>query len=553
MLRSLHIKNYALIEELHMDFEAGFSVITGETGAGKSIILGAINLLLGQRADVKSIRVGATKCVIEAFFDISLYEMQPFFEENKLDYEDTCILRREIQSSGKSRAFINDTPVSLALLRDLGDQLLDIHSQHQNLLLNKEGFQLDVLDIIAGNENLNVDYRKAYDQWRKLEKALSQLRDLAEKAKADEDYIRFQLDQFAEACIKAGEKENLEQEVEILTHSEDIKSSLFKLTQLLEADEVGILTLMRECSTELAQLKSVYPEVEELASRMESASIELKDLAQEIADNEDRVVYSPERLKEAEDRLNTIYSLEQKHRVQSVDELLAIEEDFIQKLNDITSYDDQIEELTQETSIALVGAKALAEKLSAARKIAAKKVEQGLSGRLLPLGMPNVRFQIEITQRENLSSSGEDTVAFLFSANKNGVLQNITSVASGGEIARVMLSIKAMIAGAVKLPTIIFDEIDTGVSGEIADRMADMMVEMGGLDRQVISITHLPQIAAKGSSHFKVYKEDNELETISNIKKLGKQERIEEIANMLSGATLTDAALSNAKSLLGFK
>lgn len=553
MLRSLHIKNYALIEELHMDFEAGFSVITGETGAGKSIILGAINLLLGQRADVKSIRVGATKCVIEAFFDISLYEMQPFFEENKLDYEDTCILRREIQSSGKSRAFINDTPVSLALLRDLGDQLLDIHSQHQNLLLNKEGFQLDVLDIIAGNENLNVDYRKAYDQWRKLEKALSQLRDLAEKAKADEDYIRFQLDQFAEACIKAGEKENLEQEVEILTHSEDIKSSLFKLTQLLEADEVGILTLMRECSTELAQLKSVYPEVEELASRMESASIELKDLAQEIADNEDRVVYSPERLKEAEDRLNTIYSLEQKHRVQSVDELLAIEEDFIQKLNDITSYDDRIEELTQETSIALVGAKALAEKLSAARKIAAKKVEQGLSGRLLPLGMPNVRFQIEITQRENLSSSGEDTVAFLFSANKNGVLQNITSVASGGEIARVMLSIKAMIAGAVKLPTIIFDEIDTGVSGEIADRMADMMVEMGGLDRQVISITHLPQIAAKGSSHFKVYKEDNELETISNIKKLGKQERIEEIANMLSGATLTDAALSNAKSLLGFK
>lgn len=553
MLRSLHIKNYALIEELHMDFEAGFSVITGETGAGKSIILGAINLLLGQRADVKSIRVGATKCVIEAFFDISLYEMQPFFEENKLDYEDTCILRREIQSSGKSRAFINDTPVSLALLRDLGDQLLDIHSQHQNLLLNKEGFQLDVLDIIAGNENLNVDYRKAYDQWRKLEKALSQLRDLAEKAKADEDYIRFQLDQFAEACIKAGEKENLEQEVEILTHSEDIKSSLFKLTQLLEADEVGILTLMRECSTELAQLKSVYPEVEELASRMESASIELKDLAQEIADNEDRVVYSPERLKEAEDRLNTIYSLEQKHRVQSVDELLAIEEDFIQKLNDITSYDDRIEELTQETSIALVGAKALAEKLSVARKIAAKKVEQGLSGRLLPLGMPNVRFQIEITQRENLSSSGEDTVAFLFSANKNGVLQNITSVASGGEIARVMLSIKAMIAGAVKLPTIIFDEIDTGVSGEIADRMADMMVEMGGLDRQVISITHLPQIAAKGSSHFKVYKEDNELETISNIKKLGKQERIEEIANMLSGATLTDAALSNAKSLLGFK
>ena len=553
MLRSLHIKNYALIEELHMDFDAGFSVITGETGAGKSIILGAINLLLGQRADVKSIRVGASKCVIEAFFDIQLYQMKPFFDDNAIDYDDTCILRREIQSSGKSRAFINDTPVSLTLLRELGDQLLDIHSQHQNLLLNKEGFQLDVLDIIAGNDELNASYAKAYEAWRKLEKSLSELVKLSEKTKADEDYIRFQLEQFAEACVKSGEKELLEQEVETLTHAEDIKSSLYKLTQTLEADEVGVLTLMRECSVELSQLKNIYPEVEELATRMMSASIELKDLAQEIAEKEEHVVYSPERLREAEERLNTIYSLEQKHRVQSTDELLAIEQDFINRLSEITSYDDRIADLTAQVARAFEGAQSLAQKLTTTRKEAAKKVEQELSTRLLPLGMPNVRFQIEISQRETLGGSGADAVAFLFSANKNGVLQNITSVASGGEIARVMLSIKAMIAGAVKLPTIIFDEIDTGVSGEIADKMAGMMVEMGGLDRQVISITHLPQIAAKGSSHFKVYKEDNDLETVSNIKRLDKKERIEEIANMLSGATLTEAALSNAKSLLGFK
>lgn len=553
MLRSLHIKNYALIEELHMDFDAGFSVITGETGAGKSIILGAINLLLGQRADVKSIRIGASKCIIEAFFDIRLYDMKSFFDENTIDYDDVCILRREIQSSGKSRAFINDTPVSLALLRELGDQLLDIHSQHQNLLLNKEGFQLDVLDIIAGNDALNASYTKAYNAWRKLEKSLSELIELSEKTKADEDYIRFQLGQFAEACVKAGEKELLEQEVETLTHAEDIKSSLYKLTQTLEADEVGVLTLMRECTVELSQLKSIYPEIEELATRMVSASIELKDLAQEISEKEEHVVYSPERLREAEERLNIIYSLEQKHRVQSTDELLAIEQDFIQRLNEITSYDDRIAELSEQVADAFAVAESLANKLSSARKGAAKKVEQELSTRLLPLGMPNVRFQIEMNQRETLGASGLDAVAFLFSANKNGVLQNITSVASGGEIARVMLSIKAMIAGAVKLPTIIFDEIDTGVSGEIADKMASMMVEMGGLDRQVISITHLPQIAAKGSSHFKVYKEDNELETISNIKRLDKKERIAEIANMLSGATLTEAALSNAKSLLGFK
>lgn len=475
MLRSLHIKNYALIEELHMSFDAGFSVITGETGAGKSIILGAINLLLGQRADVKSIRRGEKKCVIEAVFDISKYNMKSYFKENELEYDDECILRREVQSSGKSRAFINDSPSSVSQIRELGEQLIDIHSQHQNLLLNKEGFQLNVLDIIAGNEQILSEYVQVYTEWKTLEKSLKKLTDLAEQSKADEDYIRFQLEQFAEANLKVGEKELLIQESETLEHAEDIKSSLYKLTQIFESDEVGLLALLKEGLLELNNLQNIYPEAEELAQRMESAVIELKDIAQEIADKSENVVYNPERLQEVENRLNIIYSLEQKHRVQSVEELMALEEDFVTRLNDITSYDERIEELTNQCAVAFDKAKSKAAQLSNSRKIAAIKIEKDLSSRLLPLGMPNVRFQIEIKQRETLSVHGEDSVSFLFSANKNGVLQNITSVASGGEIARVMLSIKAMIAGAVKLPTIIFDEIDTGVSGEIADRMADML------------------------------------------------------------------------------
>ena len=553
MLQSLHIKNYALIDELHIDFEAGFSVITGETGAGKSIMLGAINLLLGQRADSKLIRHGENRCVLEAVFDIGTYDMEPYFESRGLTYEAECILRREIQSTGKSRAFINDSPTSLTQIRDLGEQLIDIHSQHQNLLLNKEGFQLNVLDIIAGNDKLLDQYEEAYSSWKTDERKLNKMIAEAKESKADEDYIRFQLDQFAEAELKVDEKAALEEEMEMLTHAEDIKSSLYKLTQLYDADQVGLLALLREGRVELSNLQSIYPAVQDLASRMESAVIELKDIAQEVTNHGDLVNYDPVRFQVVENRLNVIYSLEQKYRVQTVEELLAIEEDYIQKLENITSYDDRIEELTKKCDVAFKKAKSLAEQLTKQRQLAANKIEEDLSKRLLPLGMPNVRFKIEMKQRESLGSHGEDSVNFLFSANKNALLQNISSVASGGEIARVMLSIKAMIAGAVKLPTIIFDEIDTGVSGEIADRMADMMVEMGGLDRQVISITHLPQIAAKGFSHFKVYKEDNEEETISNVKKLKGKDRIEEIAHMLSGATITEAALSNAKALLGLK
>lgn len=553
MLKSLYIKNYALIDELKICFDAGFSVITGETGAGKSIILGAINLLLGQRADVKTIRQGADKCILEATFDIKNYHMEPFFIANELDYDPECILRREINSSGKSRAFINDTPISLSVIKELGEQLIDIHSQHQNLLLNKEGFQLNVLDLLVGNVELLENYQKAYTKWRELRKELKTLQEAAEQSKTDEDYIRFQLEQFEEANLTLGEKEELELESKTLENSEDIKSSLYKLSQIFEADEVGLTSVIREATVELNNLRKIYTPAEELATRLESVTIELRDIANEIASHEESVVYDPERLLVVTNRLNIIYSLEQKHRVNSVEELLDIEKEFADKLEAITSYDDNIVELEAKCKEALIVATQLAEKLTQSRIASAKKLETELSNKLLPLGMPNVRFKVEIDKRESLGSNGADAVVFLFSANKNGSLQSITSVASGGEIARVMLSIKALIAGAVKLPTIIFDEIDTGVSGEIADRMADMMHEMGGKDRQVISITHLPQIAARGCSHFKVYKQDNEHETISNIKRLNKEERVEEIAHMLSGATLTDAALSNAKALLGYK
>mgnify|MGYP001260776989 FL=1 len=395
MLRSLHVKNYALIDELHIDFEAGFSVITGETGAGKSIILGAINLLLGQRADVKTIRIGEDKCVLEAVFSIKNYNFKPFFDENNIDYDDECILRREIKTSGKSRAFINDTPVSIATLKELGEQLIDIHSQHQNLLLNEEGFQLNVLDLISGNATLLGEYQEAYRAWKEKQKELKSLQELAEQNKADEDYIRFQLDQFAEASLKKGEKEELEQESEMLENAEDIKSSLFKLNQLLDADEVGLLSVMREVTQELSNLSSVYASAEDLAKRMSSALIEVKDISKEISYQSDNVVYDPERLQEVSNRLNVIYTLEQKYHVQTVEELLEIEQGFAEKMEAITSYDDQIAELENKNQKLFVVAKKLAEKLTVSRAHAAKKVEQELSQRLLPLGMPNVRFSLQ--------------------------------------------------------------------------------------------------------------------------------------------------------------
>lgn len=550
MLRSLYIQNYALIEKLDIDFGSGFSVITGETGAGKSIILGAIGLLLGQRADVKSIRQGAAKCVIEARFEIAGYGMQPFFEESELEYEDECILRREVYASGKSRAFINDTPASLAQMKELGEQLIDVHSQHQNLLLNKEGFQLNVLDILAHDEEELSDYQSLYREWKQAQQDLEDLTALAVQNKADEDYIRFQLEQLEDAHLAAGEQEELEQEADTLSHAEEIKAGLFRAGQLMNSDEGGLLSALKECLNTMSGLQKVYPSAGELAERLESSYIELKDISQEISGKEEEVEFNPARLEEVNDRLNLIYTLQQKHRVSTVDELLALADEYATRLSTITSSEEQIEELKVRSEALYNKVKKQAAVLTGLRTAAAREVERQMAARLIPLGMPNVRFQVEIGVRKEPGAHGADTVNFLFSANKNGALQNISSVASGGEIARVMLSVKAMIAGAVKLPTIVFDEIDTGVSGEIADRMADIMQEMGDNDRQVISITHLPQIAARGRAHYKVYKQDNERETNSHIRRLTDEERVEEIAHMLSGATLTEAALNNAKSLL---
>lgn len=551
MLRSLYIQNYALIEKLDISFSSGFSVITGETGAGKSIILGAIGLLLGQRADVKAIRVGASKCIIEARFDISAYGMQPFFEENELEYEEECLLRREVSASGKSRAFINDTPASLAQMKELGEQLIDVHSQHQNLLLNKEGFQLNVLDILSHNEDALSAYQHIFGAWKQAQQDLEALVARANQDKSDEDYIRFQLEQLEEAHLSAGEQEELEQEADTLSHAEEIKAGLYRVGQTLYSDEGGLLSGLKECLNTMLGLQRVYPVAGELAERMESTYIELKDISQEVSGKEDEIEFNPERLDEVNERLNLIYTLQQKHRVSTVGELLALTDEYAAKLSAITSSDEHIEELKARCDALYNKVKKQAAVLTKARTAAAREVEKQMAARLIPLGMPNVRFQVEIGVRKEPGIHGADTVNFLFSANKNGALQSVSSVASGGEIARVMLSIKAMIAGAVKLPTIVFDEIDTGVSGEIADRMADIMQEMGDSDRQVISITHLPQIAARGRAHYKVYKQDNETETNSHIRRLADEERIEEIAHMLSGATLTDAALNNAKALLG--
>lgn len=550
MLQSIYIQNYALIDTLDINFGKGFSVITGETGAGKSIILGAIGLLLGQRADVKAIKNGASKCVIEAHFDISDYKMHDFFEENELEYdENECILRRELQASGKSRAFINDTPASLGMMKELGERLIDVHSQHQNLLLNKEDFQLNVLDALAHDEAELAAYKSAFAVYRENVKELAELTGQAEKSKADEDYIRFQLEQLDEAKLTEGEQEELEQEAETLSHAEEIKEGLYKVGQTLVNDEGGLLVAMKESINTLRNLQRVYQPAAELSERLESSYIELKDITQEVSGAEDGIEFNPARLDFINERLNLIYSLQQKHRVQTLDELIALTEDYRIRLNAITSFDDRIAELTAKKEAQYKKVKELAAVLTKKRVAAGKDIEKQMHARLQPLGMPNVRFVVEITPRKEPEAGGADNVAFLFSANKNGTLQNISSVASGGEIARVMLSVKAMIAGATRLPTIIFDEIDTGVSGEIADKMASIMQEMGQV-MQVISITHLPQIAAKGAAHYKVYKQDNETSTSSNIRHLQQDERVEEIAHMLSGATLTEAAMNNAKELL---
>ena len=550
MLKQLYIKNFTLIDELNISLYPGFSVITGETGAGKSIILGAIGLLLGNRADSKAIKAGRDRCVIEAHFDLSRYGMQKFFDDNDIDYDaDDTIIRRELTAAGKSRAFINDTPVPLTRMRELGEQLVDIHSQHQNLLLQKEDFQLNVVDIIAQDAEQIKVYQKEYYAYRKAKELLEELKAEIAKNRENEEFMRFQHKELDDANLQEGELEQLEQEAETLSHSEDIKTALFEADNALSGENDSILDKLKNATHQLENICDVYPSMADVAGRMQSSYIELKDIAQEISSSVDHVEFDPNRLDAINTRLDKLYTLQQKFHVETVTELIATRDRIAEQLSHIDNGDEDIEEKEKEVAALLVKAEKQAALLTSIRQKSAKAIEKEMKGRLIPLGIPNVRFEIAFAEKP-LSGNGADKVSFLFSANKSTQLQPVSQVASGGEIARVMLSLKAMISGAVKLPTIIFDEIDTGVSGKIAEKMADIMEEMGLQNRQVLSITHLPQIAAKGSHHYKVLKEETENGTISHMKELNNQERIEEIAQMLSGSDITQAALANAKELL---
>lgn len=550
MLKQLYIKNFTLIDELNISLYPGFSVITGETGAGKSIILGAIGLLLGNRADSKAIKAGRDRCVIEAHFDLSRYGMQKFFDEHDIDYDaDDTIIRRELTAAGKSRAFINDTPVPLTCMRELGEQLVDIHSQHQNLLLQKEDFQLNVVDIIAQDADQLKVYQKEYHAYRKAKELLEELKAEIAKNRENEEFMRFQHKELEDANLQEGEMEQLEQEAETLSHSEDIKTALFEADNALSGENDSILDKLKNATHQLENICDVYPSIADVAGRMQSSYIELKDIAQEISSSVDHVEFDPNRLDAINTRLDKLYTLQQKFHVETVTELIATRDHIAEQLAHIDNGDEDIEEKEKEVAALLAKAEKQADLLTSIRQKSAKAIEKEMKGRLIPLGIPNVRFEIAFAEKP-LSGNGADKVSFLFSANKSTQLQPVSQVASGGEIARVMLSLKAMISGAVKLPTIIFDEIDTGVSGKIAEKMADIMEEMGLQNRQVLSITHLPQIAAKGSHHYKVLKEETENGTISHMKELNNQERIEEIAQMLSGSDITQAALANAKELL---
>lgn len=553
MLKKLDIRNFTLIDHLEMALYPGFSVITGETGAGKSIVIGAIGLLLGNRADAKQVKRGCDKCIIEATFDLSIYHsdvLKDFFADNDLDYEpEECLLRREVNANGKSRAFINDTPVTLSLMRELGEQLIDVHSQHQNLLLSKEDFQMNVVDIIARDRQQLADYRAAFAEYRSAQRRLEELREQIATSRDNEDFLRFQQKELSEANLASGEQEQLEQEAELMSHAEDIKRALHEADYGLSGDDTGIVNLTRSIAAQLRSVADVYPDAQELAERLESCFVELKDISQEIASKVDDVEYDPQRFNLITQRLDTIYTLQQKFHVQTVDELLDRLNGINAQLDNIDNSDEELQELERsvEKLHAVCVEKAVV--LTDMRRKSAMVVEQELSKLLVPLGIPKVRFKVEVSPAD-LSTNGADKVMFLFSANSSTDMQPVSQVASGGEIARVMLSLKAMISKAIGLPTIIFDEIDTGVSGRVAEQMAHIMRDMGKANRQVLCITHLPQIAAAGSTHYKVSKQETEQGTVSTMTQLSDEQRITEIAQMLSGSDVSQAAVDNAKSLL---
>lgn len=552
MLKHLHIENYALIESLDIDLHEGFSVITGETGAGKSILLGAIGLLTGERADTSAIQNGKQRCVLEATFCPKGLGLEQFFCEEDLDFDpDECIVRRELTANGKSRAFINDTPTTISALKRLGGRLIDIHSQHQNLLLGQEDFQLSVLDAVAADTQLTQAYAQAYAQWNESRKSLAKAMASLEEGKKDEDYMRFLLTELTNFRPQPGEDDDLQQQCDTMEHAQDIRMALAQGYGLLAEGDTPATDSLRQVRNLLNSIQKHFPMAQELAERLESCRIELQDIAGTLESEAESIDCDPERLEQVQSRLNTLFSLEQKHHVGSSDELVAIMKDLQEKLDIMDNSDEHIRQLQQLEAEARTLVNELAAKLTALRTATARKVEKDIVSSLKTLGMPNVRFEVNITPTEAPTPRGMDKVAFLFSANLGSPMQNISQVASGGETARVMLSLKAMLSGAVSLPTIIFDEIDTGVSGHIAESMAHIMQEMGRQGRQVISITHLPQIAALGGHHFKVWKEDTQTHTLSHITCLSQEERVSEIANMLSGSNVSPEAINNARALLG--
>ena len=550
MLKHISIRNFALIEKVEIDFSAGFSVITGETGHGKSVFLGAVAMLLGQRSDVKAIREGADRCVIEGIFDLTGFGLEPFFEENGIDYDQESIVRRELASSGRSRAFVNDSPVNVSVLKELGARLIDIHSQHQNLLLGDRLYQLGVLDVLADNRQRLAVYKEEYDGYLALQRELVERRKTLEAARRDEEWLRFQLDELEAASLKNGELEELEQELQELSHAEDIQAALYGACSAIDGDERSMLQALREASSALSRIAVHYPAAQELAERLESNYIELKDCCDEMQQRAGRVQFAPARLEFVENRVAQIYSLIKKHRVESVDELVTLAAEYSSKLDCIALGDDGIRELENRIKAVADKLAVKAAELTTKRKASALELQEKIKVILVNLGMPMIRFDVDFRPVEGFTPSGCDDVVFLFSANSSSAPQPLCDVASGGEMARVMLALKSLIASSTKQPTLIFDEVDTGVSGILAERMGRIMQQMACGFCQVLSITHLPQVAALGANHYKVYKEETDKGTVTHIVRLEQEQRVREIAQMMSGEVLSEAALDNARGLL---
>ena len=549
MLKSLSISNYALISHLKIDFDAGMSVLTGETGAGKSIIIGALSLIQGQRADTKVIKEGTLKSIVEANFEIKNYNLQTFFSDNELDYNDNLLIRREITSTGKSRAFVNDTPVSLNVLRDLSNRLLDIHSQHENLLLSTENYQLQVVDTIAKNQTELIAFQTAFNQWNIAKTELLKLRKEAERQNADMDYLLFQFKQLEEANLKEGEQNELETELEVLSHVEEIKTELQHADFLLSSDEQNIVKSVREVANAIQKIKSYVPDGDNWTERFESILIDLKDISSDISTVQENTDFNPERLSFVDSRLSLLYSLQKKFKTESVEDLIQLRESFRTQLTRIDNFEDELNAAKMHLDDACEAMKISATVLTKSREKAKPVIEKYLMEQLFLLGMENVRFVVNIKAGDEFTEKGNDIVEFLFSANKNRSVQSVAEIASGGEISRLMLAIKSLLIRKSDLPTIIFDEIDTGVSGEIAGRMGEIMKKMSE-STQVITITHLPQIAAKGNVHYRVYKDNSGIQTETFIQRLNSEERILELAQILSGKKITEAALMNAKELM---